>query len=65
MKTYLPHPDGPWGFVLTGDIDSDATPVLVALAFGLRHPQRAWQPSVYQVAHARLHTQGDVPHTEA
>jgi hypothetical protein len=29
------------------------------LAFGLCHPKRSWQPSVYQVAHRRLHPQGD------
>jgi hypothetical protein len=24
---------------------------LLCVAFGVRHPERAWQPSVYQVAH--------------
>lgn len=55
VKTYLPRPDGPWGMVFTGDTDESGNPVLISLAFGLRHPRRAWQPSVYQVAHARLH----------
>jgi hypothetical protein len=54
VKTYLPEPDGPWGMVFTGDRQPDGTPVLVCLAFGVRHPTRAWQPSVYQVAHRRL-----------
>jgi hypothetical protein len=54
VKTYLPQPNGPWGMVFTGDREADGTPVLVCLAFGLRHPARAWQPSVYQVAHRRL-----------
>lgn len=55
VKTYLPQPDGSWGMVFTGDTDDHGDPVLISLAFGLRHPRRAWQPSVYQVAHARLH----------
>ena len=54
VKTYLPWPRGPWGIVFTGDVRADARPVLIALAFGVRHPSRAWQPSVYQVAHSRL-----------
>lgn len=54
VKAYLPPPDGRWGMVLTGDID-DGQPVLVCLAFGLRHSQRAHVPSVYRVAHRRLH----------
>jgi hypothetical protein len=41
--------------VFSGDLAEDGTPVLVCLAFGLRHPTRAWQPSVYQVADRRLH----------
>jgi len=59
VKTYLPQPDGQWGMVLTGDRELDGTPVLVYLAFGLRHPQRAWQPSIYQVAHRRLQLGGE------
>jgi hypothetical protein len=55
VKTYLPQPDGPWGMVFTGDREPDATPVLVCVAFGLRHPDQPWQPSVYQVAQRRLH----------
>jgi hypothetical protein len=58
VKTYLPPPDGLWGMVFTGDREG-GTPVLVFLAFGRRHPTRAWQPSVYQVAHRRLHGQHD------
>ncbi len=55
VKTYLPRPAGPSGMVFSGDTDKSGKPVLIGLAFGLRHPRRAWQPSVYQVAHARLH----------
>lgn len=60
VKTYLPPPDGQWGMVLTGDREPNGAPVLTYLAFGVRHPQRAWQPSVYQVAHRPLHL-GDDP----
>jgi len=56
VKTYLPQPDGAWGMVFTGDTDHTGAPVLVYVAFGVRHPTRAWQPSVYQVAHRRLHS---------
>jgi hypothetical protein len=55
VKTYLPRPNGPWGMVFTGDREPNGTPVLVCLAFGLRHPARPWQLSVYEVAHRRLH----------
>ena len=55
VKTYRPQPDGPWGMVFAGDTDAAGAPVLVCLAFGVRHPTRAWQPSVYQVADRRLH----------
>lgn len=54
-KTYLPQPDGDWGMVFTGDKDAAGRPVLVYLAFGVRHPRHPWQPSVYQVAHRRFH----------
>jgi len=58
VKTYRPQPDGQWGMVLRlrrfeGELG------LFCVAFGRRHPQHAWQPSVYQVAHRRLHSQGD------
>ena len=56
LKAYLPRPAGPWGMVFTGD--RDPTPVLVFLAFGVRHPRSPWRPSVYQVAHRRLHRSG-------
>jgi hypothetical protein len=54
-KTYLPPPEGPWGLVLQLRIHENR-PYLACLAFGLRHPTRPWQPSVYQTAHQRLHT---------
>ena len=55
VKTYLPQPDGQWGMVFTGDTDAAGKPVLVYLAFGVRHPRQPWHASVYQVAHRRLH----------
>ncbi len=54
VKTRLPWPDGTWGLVLTGRIDEDRV-FLQVLAFGERHPTAAWRPSVYQIAHRRLH----------
>ncbi len=53
VKAYLRAPDGAWGMVLRG-WDREG-PGLAYVAFGLRHPRRTWQPSVYQVAHRRLH----------
>ncbi len=54
-KTYLPPPAGQWGMVFQLRFDSDQRPFLACLAFGIRHPSRDWQPSVYQVADRRLH----------
>jgi hypothetical protein len=53
VKLYIPHPNGPWGAVLTGD-KLATIPTLVLLAAGRRHPVQPWTPSVYQVAHKRL-----------
>jgi hypothetical protein len=61
VKTRIPEPlahdlrRSPWGAVLTVDRDQRG-PVLVFLAFGLRHPEAvaSSQPSVYQRAHRRL-----------
>ena len=54
MKVYVPAPIGPWGLVLALR-PLEGEPVLYHLAFGVRHPQQAWQPSAYQVADRRLH----------
>lgn len=56
VKTYLPQPDGGWGMVFTGDTDAAGRPVLLYLAFGMRHPTHPWQASVYEVADRRLHS---------
>lgn len=55
VKAYIPPPDGQWGAVFTADI-ADGAPTLVLLATGHRHPPQPWTPSVYQVAHRRLHS---------
>ncbi len=56
VKTRLPWPDGPWGLVLAGQIDNDRI-YLQVFAFGERHPTAPWRPSVYRIAHRRLHDQ--------
>ncbi len=57
-KIYLPAPEGMWGMVLQLRLDDEQRPLLVCLAFGVRHPSRSWRPSVYQVADRRLHGSG-------
>jgi hypothetical protein len=54
VKTYLPPPVGSWGMVFELRI-ADKRPFLAFLAFGVRHPTKSWQLSVYQVADRRLH----------
>ncbi len=57
VKVYLPAPDGPHGMVfeivrIEGRLQS------LFAAFGLRHPgDLVRQPSVYRIAHRRLHQQ--------
>jgi hypothetical protein len=53
-KTYLPAPAGQWGMVFQLRLD-EGRPFLACLAFGIRHPTRSWQLSVYEVADRRLH----------
>lgn len=55
VKTRVPWPDGQWGIVLVPVATATAPLSLRALAFGERHPTAPWRPSVYQVAHRRLH----------
>lgn len=54
VKFYIPQPAGQWGAVLVGD-EKASKPALVLIAIGERHPDRPWRPSVYEVAHRRLH----------
>jgi len=54
VKLYIPQPAGQWGAVLAGDEEA-AKPALVLVAVGERHPAQPWKPSVYEIAHRRLH----------
>jgi hypothetical protein len=58
MKVYLPAPDGRHGMVF--DIDRiEGRLRLLYAGFGLRHPgPNVRQPSVYEIAHRRLHQGG-------
>jgi hypothetical protein len=59
-KIYLPPPTGLHGMVLRFAREADGRLTLAYAAFGLRHPPRgSRQPSVYQIAHRRLHAEGD------
>ena len=55
VKLYIPQPAGQWGAVLSGDQEA-TKPALVLVAVGERHPARPWKPSVYEIAHRRLHS---------
>ena len=58
MKVYLPAPDGRFGMIFILKFQPDGRPVLMFLAFGVRHhPQGSQRPTVYQLAHQRLHGQ--------
>ena len=54
VKLYIPQPAGQWGAVLAGDEEA-SKPALVLVAVGERHPSAPWRPSVYEIAHRRLH----------
>jgi hypothetical protein len=54
VKFYIPPPAGRWGAVLTVDEEA-GRPALVLIAVGERHPAQRWKPSVYEIAHRRLH----------
>lgn len=54
VKLYIPPPAGQWGAVLAGHEEA-GRPVLVLIAVGERHPAQPWKPSVYEIAHRRLH----------
>jgi hypothetical protein len=54
VKTYIPRPAGQWGAVFAGDEEA-GKPALVIIAVGERHPAQSWKPSVYEIAHRRLH----------
>jgi hypothetical protein len=56
VKFYIPQPAGQWGAVLLGGTVT-GRPTLFLLAIGDRHPSAPWKPSVYEIAHRRLHRQ--------
>jgi hypothetical protein len=53
VKLYIPQPAGRWGAVFLGGA-VDGSLKLFLLAVGERHPDAAWRPSVYEIAHRRL-----------
>jgi len=55
-KVYLPPPNGRFGMIFMLKFEPNGRPVLVFLAFGVRHqPQGSQRPTVYQLAHQRMH----------
>ncbi len=55
VKVRLPLPDGKFGMVFRIEL-RDGKSVLAFAAFGLRHhPQDSHAPTVYDIAHRRLH----------
>ncbi len=54
VKLYIPQSAGQWGAVFLGGF-ADNGPTLFLLAIGRRHPEASWKPSVYEIAHRRLH----------
>lgn len=56
VKMRLPPPDGNFGMVFRIEVRS-GKPVLVFAALGVRHhPPEAKAPTVYEIAHRRLHS---------
>lgn len=56
-KVYLPQPAGRFGMVFRA-IKVDDRLHLACLAFGVRHPPKdSRRPTVYQLAHQRIHGQ--------
>jgi hypothetical protein len=56
MKVYVPAPAGRFGMIFMLKFQPDGRPVLMFLAFGVRHhPQGSQSATVYQLAHERLH----------
>jgi hypothetical protein len=57
-KVYLPPPAGRFGMVFMLKFEPNGRPVLAFLAFGVRHhPRSSRRPTVYQLAHLRMHGQ--------
>jgi hypothetical protein len=57
-KVYVPSPSGRFGIVFMLKFEPNGRPVLTFLAFGVRHhPRSSRRPTVYQLAHLRMHGQ--------
>ncbi len=62
VKTYVEWPNGPWGIVFRAGDDPRRPFALYTLAYGRRHhPRDSHTPTVYQLAHQRLHSPPRVP----
>jgi len=58
LKVYLPAPNGRFGIVWRAKRFPTGVR-LIFLAFGVRHhPRQSYAPTVYQLAHQRLHGTG-------
>lgn len=56
MKIYLPRPAGKFGMVFRIELHEGKS-LLAYAAFGIRHhPPDSHAPTVYQIAHRRLHS---------
>ncbi len=57
VKTYVPWPEGKWGIVYLIARDPKTTRLsLDVLSFGVRHhPSKSHAPTVYGLAHRRMH----------
>ncbi len=56
VKTYVPWPAGRFGAILVGVSHPERPLMLRVIAFGVRHqPRESRAPSVYEIAHRRLH----------
>ena len=55
-KVYLPPPNGRFGMIFMLKFEPNGRPVLVFLAFGVRHhPRGSQRATVYQLAHQRMY----------
>lgn len=55
-KVYLPPPNGRFGMIFMLKFEPNGRPVLVFLAFGVRHhPRGSQRATVYHLAHQRMH----------
>lgn len=66
VKVYVPHPAGKWGMVFMLKFEPHGGPVLMFLAFGVRHhPKGSHTLSVYDYAGRRVLSPGGLPEAAA